>query len=120
MKTLIGKLVGIATVLFFPLQVANAIEFRVLSSWDNSFPIRSVLLEEFAKNVKVASNGDITFSISGPETVPPFEQLQPVMSGAFQMLFTHGAYHVGTSSMLIATEGFTGDMKKWREAGVTH
>ena len=95
----------------------DAIEFRVLCSWDNTYPIRSVLLEEFVKNVEAASKRDLTFSISGPETVPPFEQLQPVASGAFQILVTHGAYHFGTSSMLIATEGFTGDLAQWRHVG---
>jgi TRAP-type transport system periplasmic protein len=113
----IGLFAASAT-LAMSVQLADAVELRVLSSWDNSYPVRSVLLEELKKNVEAASNGDLTFSISGPETVPPFEQFQPVQSGAFQILVTHAAYHFGTTSMLIAVDGFSGDLAKWREAGV--
>lgn len=97
---------------------ASALELRVLSSWDQSYPPRPKLLEVFLKNVETASKGDITFKISGPETVPAFEQLQPVSTGVFQMLFTHGAYHAGQVPILLAAEAFSGDLKKWREVGV--
>lgn len=112
------RTVAAASALLAALPAAHAVELRVLCSWDSTYPIRSVLLEEFGKRVAAASKRDITFIINGPETVPPFEQLQPVVSGAFQMLVTHGAYHLGTSSLLIGTEGFTGNLAKWREAGV--
>lgn len=97
---------------------AFGIEFRALSSWDQSYPVRPKLLEVFFKNVEAASKGDMKFVISGPETVPPFEQLQPVSSGVFQVLFTHGAYHIGQTPYLTSAEALGGDLKKWREAGV--
>jgi TRAP-type transport system periplasmic protein len=112
------RLLSMVAALLFSAHAANALELRVLCSWDNTYPVRSILLEEYAKTVAAASGRDLTFSISGPETVPPFEQLQPVVSGAFQIVVTHGAYHVGMSSMLIGTEGFSGDLAKWREVGV--
>jgi TRAP-type C4-dicarboxylate transport system substrate-binding protein len=118
MKSALLAIVSTVAAILSSIHAAGALELRVLSSWDNSYPIRSILLEEFVKRVEAASKRDLTFSISGPETVPPFEQLQPVASGAFQILVTHGAYHIGTSSMLIGTEGFTGDLAKWRGAGV--
>jgi TRAP-type transport system periplasmic protein len=93
-------------------------EFRVLSSWDQTYPVRPKFLEFFLKNVETASKGDIKFIISGPETVPPFEQLQPVSSGVFQLLLTHGAYHIGQTPYLLAVEALGGDLNKWREAGV--
>ena len=61
---------------------ASATELRVLSSWNENYPPRPKLLEVFLKNVETASKGEITFKISGPETVPPFEQPQPVSTGA--------------------------------------
>jgi TRAP-type C4-dicarboxylate transport system substrate-binding protein len=97
---------------------AGAVEFRVLSSWDPSYPPRPRLLEVFLKNVETASKGDIKFVISGPETVPAFEQLQPAGAGVFQLLFTHGAYHSGQTPFLVAAEALSGDLAKWREAGV--
>jgi TRAP-type transport system periplasmic protein len=96
----------------------SAAEFRALSSWDQSYLPRTVLFEKFLKNVEAASNGDMKFRVSGPETVPPFEQLQPAGSNVFQFLFTHGAYHFGTTPYLVAVEGLTGDLAKWRAAGI--
>ena len=93
-------------------------EFRVVSSWDQTYPVRPQFLETYLKAVETASKGDMKFIISGPETVPPFEQLQPVSTGVFQMLFTHGAYHNGQTPYLTSTEALGGDLKKWREAGV--
>lgn len=104
-------------VMLWPLG-AGAVELRVLSSWDQSYPPRPKFLEYFLKNVEAASKNDITFKISGPETVPPFEQLQPVSAGVFQILFTHGAYHSGQTPFLLAAEAISGDLAKWREVGV--
>ena len=97
---------------------AFGVEFRVLSSWDQTYPVRPRFLEVFLKNVETASKGDMKFTISGPETVPPFEQLQPVSSGVFQLLLTHGAYHIKQTPYLLAIEALSGDLTKWREAGV--
>lgn len=97
---------------------AGAVTLRALSSWDQSYPPRTKLFDVYLKNVEAASKGDIKFVTSGPETVPPFEQLQPTSSGVFQVLFTHGAYHAGQTPFLLATEALSGDLKKWREAGV--
>jgi len=112
------SLAALAIGLMLAPAAASALELRVLSSWDQSNPPRPKLLEVFLKNVETASKGDITFKISGPETVPPFEQLQPVSTGVFQLLFTHGAYHTGQTPVLFAVEALSGDLKKWREAGV--
>jgi TRAP-type C4-dicarboxylate transport system substrate-binding protein len=92
-------------------------EFRALSSWDKNYPVVPRFYEVFLKNVEAASNGGMKFVFSGPETVPPFQQLQPVSSGAFQLLLTHGAYHVGETPYLVSLEALGGDLKKWREAG---
>jgi len=112
------SLAALAIGLMLCPAAASALELRVLSSWNESYPPRPKLLEVFLKNVETASKGDITFKISGPETVPPFEQLQPVSTGVFQLLFTHGAYHAGQTPVLFAVEAFNGDLKKWRETGV--
>jgi len=112
------SLAALAIGLMLCPAAASALELRVLSSWDQSYPPRPKLLEVFLKNVETASKGDITFKISGPETVPAFEQLQPVSTGVFQLLFTHGAYHAGQIPVLLAAEAFSGDLKKWRDTGV--
>ncbi len=97
---------------------AVAQEFRMLSSWDNSYPLIAEILHPFMKGVETASKGRITFKLSGPETVPPFEQLQPVGSGAFQFLYTSGAYHFGTTPVLFVTEAFRSDLAAIRASGI--
>jgi len=102
----------------FAASAANATELRVLASWDDTAPSRNILLQTYLKNVETASKGDITFKISGPETVPAFEQLQPVSSGVFQLLFTHGAYHVGATPMLIPIDGLKGSGRELRASSI--
>lgn len=109
---LAAALFGVASV-----SSAQAVELRALSSWDQTFPARTVLLDQYTKNVTEASGGDITFLTFGPETAPPFEQLQPVSAGAFQLLVTNAAYHFGVTPFLVPAEAFRGDIRKWRESG---
>ncbi len=97
---------------------ALAADYRFLSSWDKNYPGVTHIAEPFIKNVEAASKGSMKLIMSGPETVPPFEQLQPVGSGAFQFLFTHGAYHFGTTPFLAAVEALGGDLQSRRAAGV--
>jgi TRAP-type C4-dicarboxylate transport system substrate-binding protein len=78
-----------------------------------------VLADAFAKNVEEATKGGIKFVIAGPETVPPFEQLQPVASGVFQMLFTHGVYHYGTTGLATALDAVKGELDARRKAGIS-
>jgi TRAP-type C4-dicarboxylate transport system substrate-binding protein len=96
----------------------QATELRVLASWDDTHPARRILLNTYLKNVEAASKGDVTFKLSGPETAPPFEQLQPVSAGVFQLLFTHPGYHVGNTPFLLSIDGLKGDSKAMREAGL--
>jgi TRAP-type C4-dicarboxylate transport system substrate-binding protein len=97
---------------------AHAAEFRMLTSWDKTNPAMVLLAEGFAKNVAEASKGQIKFTLSGPETVPPFEQLQPVQAGVFQMLFTHGVYHYGTTGISVALDALRGTLEERRASGV--
>lgn len=108
-------LAWLSLVISVPTQ---ATELRPLSSWDDTHPARRILLNTYLKNVQAASKGDLTFKLSGPETAPPFEQLQPVGAGVFQMLFTHPGYHTGITRYLIPIDGLKGDSKTMRESGL--
>ena len=65
-----------------------------------------------------STKGSIKFIISGPETVPPFEQLQPVSTGVFQMLFTHAVYHYGTTGIAMGLDAVRGDLEARRKSGM--
>jgi TRAP-type C4-dicarboxylate transport system substrate-binding protein len=97
---------------------AGAAEFRMLTSWSRNNPAVPLLAEGFAKGVEQASQGRIKFTLSGPETVPPFEQLQPVASGAFQMLYTVGIYHYGQTALAIGFDAVRGTMPERRASGL--
>lgn len=97
---------------------AEAAEYRLLASWDKTNPAIGVLAEAWAKNVDAATKGGVKFVISGPETVPPFEQLQPVTTGVFHALFTHGVYHYGTIGAATALDAIGGTIEERRNAGI--
>lgn len=91
---------------------------RLLSSWaENDRPsyINGLI---FQKHVKEVSDGKLTISINGPEAVPPFEQLQPVSAGVFDILYTHGAYHVGSRGLALAADSIDVDLTKRRDSGI--
>ena len=96
----------------------RAADIRLLSSWDKTNPAVGTLAEAFAKDVETATKGDLKFIINGPETVPPFEQLQPVAAGAFQMLFTHAIYHYGTTGSGVGMDSVRGDPESRRKSGM--
>lgn len=97
---------------------ASAADYRMLSSWDQNYPMRGKLLEPMLKSIEETSKGSVRIRLSGPETVPSFEQLQPTGSGVFHFLFTHGAYHFGTTALTTAVEALSGGLQEWRKAGV--
>jgi TRAP-type transport system periplasmic protein len=109
---------GAVIVLAITAAPATALELRMLTSWDRNNPAVPLLAEGFAKNVEKASNGNIKFVLNGPETVPPFEQLQPVASGAFQILFTHGVYHYGQTGISMGLDAIGGTLAERRASGL--
>ena len=96
----------------------QAADIRLLSSWDKTNPAVTTVAEPFTKGVEAATKGSIKFIISGPETVPPFEQLQPASTGVFQMLFTHGIYHLGTTGLAVGMDAVRGDLEARRKSGM--
>ena len=97
---------------------AQAADIRFLASWDKTNPAIGTVAEPFTKGVEAATKGSLKFIISGPETVPPFEQLQPATTGVFQMLFTHGIYHYGTTGMAVPMDATRGSVEARRNSGL--
>jgi len=97
---------------------AAAAEFRWLNSWDRNSPQVPLLAEPYVKAVEAATQGRVKFTVSGPETVPAFEQLQPVASGAFHFLFTHGVYHFGTTPLLAIMDTLGGTPEQRFASGI--
>ncbi|GAA4342014.1 TRAP transporter substrate-binding protein DctP [Pigmentiphaga soli] len=97
---------------------ATAKDYRMLSSWDQNYAYNPYIVDPFVQGLDKATNGRIKITVSGPETVPPFEQLEPVGSGVFQFLFTHGAYHVGSTPIMMVAEAIDADPEKLHASGL--
>jgi TRAP-type C4-dicarboxylate transport system substrate-binding protein len=97
---------------------AQAADLRFLSSWDKTNPAVPTMAEAFIKGVETGTKGSIKFNISGPETVPAFEQLQPASTGVFQMLFTHAVYHYGTTGIAMGLDAVGGTPEQRRSSGM--
>lgn len=91
---------------------------RLLNAWDNRYAASPLIVDAFIASVKQASKDDIQVRNFGPEVVPPFEQLQPVSKGAFDLLFSNSGYYIGVSSVSHAVQGLTGTPAQWRQAGI--
>ncbi len=112
------RLATLIAILVLPAAAARSAEYHMLSSWDRNNPAVAGIAEAFIKNVETASKGSIKIVLRGPETVPAFEQLQPVAAGAFQFLYTHGAYHFGTTPVLTVLEAIGGNVATRRASGI--
>ena len=110
--------IALMVALVVPAVGAKAEQFRMLSSWDKNYANNPVVLNPFMQGIEAASNGRMKFTVSGPETVPPFEQLEPLASGAFDFLFTAGSYHFGTTTLLSVMGALEGDLATVRASGI--
>ncbi len=103
------------------VAAAGAVEaasLKLLTSWNkNNWPTYAVL-QQYLDNVEAIGGDAVKISVSGPEVVPPFEQLQPVSSGVFDMLYTHGVYHAGSKGIALVADAIGMDPLKRRSAGV--
>lgn len=108
-----GLVIGI-----FGVGPAQAETIKMLSSWSASDKPTYAQALMFKKNVEETSGGAIQIEINGPEVVPPFQQLQPVVAGVFDVLYTHGAYHAGSKGLALGADAINIDVAKRHESGV--
>jgi TRAP-type mannitol/chloroaromatic compound transport system substrate-binding protein len=97
---------------------AGADSLRMLTSWDSTYLPTVHMAQRYADELKRASDGGLFVIVSGPETVPPFEQFQPIQVGLFDLLFTHGAYHSGNTGIGMALDAIEADPASRRESGI--
>jgi TRAP-type C4-dicarboxylate transport system substrate-binding protein len=92
---------------------------RLLSGWPPNTSMIQVGEVKYIAAVEAASNREIKIIRNGPETVPPFQQLQPLSTGVFQLLYTTPTYHQADTGMGVAIDGLLStDSRKLRETGV--
>jgi TRAP-type C4-dicarboxylate transport system substrate-binding protein len=87
---LAGACAGLVLAAAGPVQAQS---YKMLGGWSESNVMAYMPGKQFKENAEKASGGKVTITISGPEAVKPFEQMQPVTAGAFDFIYTHGTYH---------------------------
>ncbi len=105
-------------ILFGAAPRAHALELRMLVSWGESYPVVSQMAERFARKVDEASGGEVTFALTGPDSIPAFEQLQPVSLGIFDLLFTHGGFHLDSTGIGLALDAIDADPDTLHSSGI--
>ena len=114
---LAGGAVAVAPALVSTAR-AQTRELKVLSAFAPNLSYSREIIKVYVDGLQKASGGAITSRISGPEVVSFADQFQPAAAGAFDLLFTHGAYHSGTSGIGLSIDAIAADIPKRRSSGV--
>ncbi len=95
-----------------------AADLKMLTAWGGNHSGTANMAYGYNKLVNEMTGGKVTIKPSGPEVVPGGKQLQPVASGVFDLIYTHGLYHTGTTGVGAAIDAVDGDIEKRRSSGV--
>ncbi|WP_349370405.1 TRAP transporter substrate-binding protein DctP [Salinarimonas sp.] len=115
------RLIALAGALTLGLDIAagaHARDLRAVNAFPESFVFSREIAQPFAEMVAEESNGALAITFTGPDAVPPLEQFEPTQAGVFDILFTHPAYHAGTTPMGLAIDAIAVDPAARREAGI--
>ena len=96
----------------------EAQQLNMLAGYPSNFAWYREIGPKFIEMVAEYSDGSVQINVQGPDVVPAFEQLQPVQAGAFDLLFTHAAYHSGTTAIGLSLDAIDVDPIKRREEGL--
>jgi len=116
MTKVIGALSGV--VLALSATWVQAQEMRMLGGFPEGFIFTREMAKPFMDLVREETGGAVTVDFTGPDAVPPLEQFEPVQAGVFDLLFTHPAYHAGTTPVGLAIDAIGSDPTKRREGGI--
>ncbi len=113
-KTLAAAAIGLALSTTAPL----AEELRMLTAWGANHSGTANMAYGYIKLAEEMTGGSISIKPNGPEVVSGGKQLQPVTAGVFDLIYTHGLYHTGTTGIGAAIDAVEGDIEKRRESGI--
>ncbi|NKB53583.1 MAG: hypothetical protein GKR97_15435 [Rhizobiaceae bacterium] len=114
LKILSATAVGVA----LSTAASFAADLKMLTAWGGNHSGTANMAYGYNKLVNDMTGGKVTIKPSGPEVVPGGKQLQPVASGVFDLIYTHGLYHTGTTGIGAAIDAVNGDIEKRRSSGV--
>ncbi|MBU0643701.1 MULTISPECIES: TRAP transporter substrate-binding protein DctP [Roseobacteraceae] len=97
---------------------AMAQDLKVLSSWDQSYAAVGEVLMPFMEYLEEETTADLKLSRFGPETIPPFEQFNPVSQGLFDLLYTNGGYHYNDIAVGMSLDALSGSAEELHASGI--
>lgn len=107
-----------ALALAISVSPVAASDLRMVGGFPEGFVFTKEIAKPFMALVAEESGGAVSVSFTGPDAVPTFEQFEPVQAGVFDLLFTHPAYHAGTTSVGLAIDAIGADPTKRREGRI--
>ncbi len=96
----------------------EAAELQMLGAFPENFVYTREIGLPFMDLIAEETGGAVTVNFVGPDAVPALEQFEPVQAGAFDLLFTHPAYHAGTTSLGLAIDAIATDPEARRAGGI--
>ncbi len=90
----------------------------MLTAWGANHSGTANMAYGYIKLAEEMTGGNISIKPNGPEVVSGGKQLQPVTAGVFDLIYTHGLYHTGTTGIGAAIDAVEGDIEKRRESGI--
>ncbi len=118
MNKLSRVLIAATATLMLSPTVSSAQNLKMLTAWGGNHSGTANMAYGYNDLVKKMSGGSINIKPSGPEVVPAGKQLQPVSSGVFDIIYTHGLYHTGVTGIGAAIDAVNGDIEKRRSSGI--
>jgi len=117
-RGMVSMLLVLGLCLVFAASTAQAQTLKLLSSWPDHMIFVKGVYEPFRANLEKDSGGKLQLQYLGPDVVPTMEQFQPLQTGVFDLLYTIGAYHMGTTAIGAAVDAIKPDPTLFREAGI--
>lgn len=109
---------AVAIALSLSASISDARELRMVGSFPENFVYAREIALPFMAMVDEETNGRLTVGFTGPDAVPPLEQFEPTQAGVFDLLFTHPAYHAGTTTVGLAIDAIGADPTARRAGGI--
>lgn len=97
---------------------AKAETLRFLTTWGPINASGAAIAQLMVDLIDEATDGEVTVRRFDDSVVPAFEQLQPVASGAFDMLYTNPSFHTGDTVVGTLVDTVTADIDKRHESGL--
>ncbi|HIF81418.1 MAG TPA: hypothetical protein EYQ05_12805 [Gammaproteobacteria bacterium] len=118
MSKLLRTITAIAIGLALSTTASLAEELRMLTAWGANHSGTANMAYGYIKLAEELTGGSVSIKPNGPEVVSGGKQLQPVTAGVFDLIYTHGLYHTGTTGIGAAIDAVEGDIEKRRESGI--